>query len=207
MKSNRLALMWAVPFGIGLTLFVDDLVSFAIGEQWRDAVVLLQVVGVTAAVNHIGFNWGAFYRAAGVTRPIAIVTALTLAAFLAIAIPLLFASGLDGFAAGVGAMTVVALAGRWYYVTKLFPGFELARYAARAIVPTIPAVAAVLGVRLVVDGERSGGLALAELGLYVAITVAATLIVERRLLREVAGYLRREPPASGTPADELGAAR
>ena len=69
-KSNRLALMWAVPFGIGLTLFVDDLVSYAIGEQWRDAVVLLQVVGVTAAVNHIGFNWGAFYRASGDTRPI-----------------------------------------------------------------------------------------------------------------------------------------
>lgn len=198
-KSNRLALMWAFPFGIGLTLFVGDLVTFAIGEQWREAVVLLQVIGVTAAVNHIGFNWGAFYRAAGRTRPIATVTALALVSFLAVAIPLLFAWGLDGFAAGIGVMTAVALAGRWYYVSQLFPGFEVARHAARAIVPTIPAVLAVLAVRALEQGERSGTTALAELALYVAVTVVATALIERSLLREVAGYLRgarREAPAA-----------
>jgi len=191
-KSNRLALMWAVPFGLGLTLFVADLVSFGIGEQWRDAVLLLQVVGLTAAVNHIGFNWGAFYRAAGVTRPVAVVTGIALSAFLAVAVPLLFAFGLDGFAVGLAVMTVTALAARWYYVSKLFPGFEVAVHAARAIVPTIPAVAAVLGVRLAFDAERSGAIALAEVCLYVAVTVAATLVVERSLIREVLGYLRRE---------------
>jgi hypothetical protein len=198
-KSNRLALMWAFPFGIGLTLFVGDLVSFAIGEQWRDAVVLLQVIGVTAAVNHIGFNWGAFYRAAGRTRPIATVTAVALASFLAVAIPLLFAWGLDGFAAGVGVMTLVSLAGRWYYVTRLFPGFEVARHAARAILPTVPAVVVVLGARGVLDGERGGATALAELALYIAVTVVATLIIERSLLREVAGYLRAARPAAAAP--------
>lgn len=202
-KSNRLALMWAFPFGIGLTLFVEDLVSFGIGEQWRDAVVLLQVVGLTAAVNHIGFNWGAFYRAAGITRPIAIVTGIALAVFLAVAIPLLFAFELDGFAAGLAVMTVVALAARWYYVSKLFPGLEVAAHAARAIVPTIPAVAAVLGARLAFGGERTVGISLAELGLYVAVTVAATLIVERSLIREVLGYLRRETRPSGSASSGL----
>ena len=34
MKSNRLALMWGVPFGVGLTLFAADLVEFGIGEEW-----------------------------------------------------------------------------------------------------------------------------------------------------------------------------
>ena len=31
-KSNRLALMWALPFGVGLTLFADDLVHFVLGD-------------------------------------------------------------------------------------------------------------------------------------------------------------------------------
>ena len=202
-KSNRLALMWAFPFGIGLTLFVGDLVEFAIGDQWQDAVVLLQVIGVTAAINHIGFNWGAFYRAEGRTRPIAAVTALALISFLVVAIPFLFAWGLDGFAAGIGVMTVVSLAGRWYYVTRLFPGFEVARHAARAIVPTGPPVLAVLAVRLAEDGNRSGATALAELALYALVTVVATMLIERDLLREVAGYLRgarRSAPASNPVA-------
>src|SRR5436305_1065252 len=34
-KSNRLALMWAVPFGVALTLFASELVRFGIGERWR----------------------------------------------------------------------------------------------------------------------------------------------------------------------------
>ena len=34
-KSNRLALMWGMPFGIGLALFASDLVEFGIGERWR----------------------------------------------------------------------------------------------------------------------------------------------------------------------------
>src|SRR6202034_3038488 len=56
-KSNRLALIWAVPFGVGVSLFCSDLVRFVLGERWRSAVVLLQVYGVTAAINHVGFNW------------------------------------------------------------------------------------------------------------------------------------------------------
>ena len=57
-KSNRLALMWAVPFGIALTLFCADLVEFGIGERWRPAVAVLQVYGLAAALNHIGLQLG-----------------------------------------------------------------------------------------------------------------------------------------------------
>ncbi len=203
-KSNRLALMWAVPFGISLTLFVPDLVEYGIGSEWDAAVPLLQVVGITAAVNHIGFNWGAFYRAAGITRPIGIVTGLALATFLAVVVPLLFAYELDGFAAGLAVMTVVSLTARWYFITKLFPGIEVAWHMGRAILPTVPAVAAVLLVRLVYDGDRSGELALAELGLYAVVTVIATLVIERALIREVLGYLRRRRPATMVTAESPG---
>src|SRR5207302_5465992 len=121
-KSNRLALMWGLPFGVGLALFASDLVHYGLGERWRPAVGLIQAFGLIAAANHIGFNWHAFYRALGGTRPIAVVTLLTVAAFLA-AVPVLMAvQGLRGYAWGMGFMTAVALAARGWLLADLFPG-------------------------------------------------------------------------------------
>jgi O-antigen/teichoic acid export membrane protein len=194
-KSNRLALMWGIPFGVGIALFASDLVEFLIGEEWRFAVGLMQAFGLIAAVNHVGFNWEAYYRARGETRPLAVVTVLTLIAFVVLVLPLLVAEGLDGFALGMGGMAVVALAGRWFYVSRLFPGFAAARHAARAIAPTLPAAGAVLLLRLLQQGERGPALALGELVLYVLVTCAATFVLERPLIREVRGYLRRSPAA------------
>jgi O-antigen/teichoic acid export membrane protein len=193
-KSNRLALMWGVPFGVALTLFASDLIDFGIGRQWAPALVLFQVFGVQAAISHIGFNWSAFYRASGDTRPIAVVTVIAFVAFCASAIPLLLIYGLNGFAAGVALMVLVALVARWYYISRLFPGFEVAGYMLRAIIPTVPAAAAVLGVRVTLEsGERTLGVALGELALYLAITAVATVAFERPLLAEALSYLRRAP--------------
>ena len=100
-KSNRLALMWAVPFGTALTLFASDLVHFGIGDRWRPAVIVLEVFGVAAAVNHIGFNWTAYLRARGWTRPIAIANLASMSVFLLAGIPLLLLFGLPGFAPAV----------------------------------------------------------------------------------------------------------
>ncbi len=108
-KSNRLTLMWGVPFGIGVTLFASDLVRFVLGARWNDAVLLLQVYGVTAAINHVGFNWTAYFRAVGRTRPIAVVTVAAAAIFICAGIPLLLAFGLPGFAVGVAAQAAGSL--------------------------------------------------------------------------------------------------
>ena len=92
-KSNRLALMWGVPFGLGLTLFASDLIRFALGEDWRHAELLLQVFGIAAAVGHIAFNWDAFYRARGKTRPVANLCDLTIVLFMVVALLLLVTVG------------------------------------------------------------------------------------------------------------------
>ena len=57
----------------------------------------------------------------------------------------------------------------------------------------MPAAGAVLLLRAATDLDRSASLALAELALYLAVTVAATWAFERPLLREVRGYLRAAP--------------
>jgi hypothetical protein len=55
----------------------------------------------------------------------------------------------------------------------------------------VPAAAVVLLARLIEPSGRSLGEALVELFVFAAITVVATWALERRLLGEMAGYLRR----------------
>ena len=190
-KSNRLALMWAVPFGVALTIFSPDLVRFGIGERWRSAIIVLQVYGITAAINHVGFNWTAYFRARGETRPIAIANLAAAAVFLVSGIPLLLVMGLPGFAIGIALQTVAAVGVRAFYLQQMFPGFDFLRHAARSFLPTVPAAAAVLLMRALEPNRRTLGLALAELVIYVVLTGVATWYWESKLLREAAGYMRR----------------
>ena len=74
-KSNRLALMWAFPFGAGLALFGADLVEFVLGDEWEPAVVLIGGLAVATALQQLGYNWFAFYRARGEPWPQAVESA------------------------------------------------------------------------------------------------------------------------------------
>ena len=189
-KSNRLTLMWGVPFGLSLTLFAPDLVRFGLGHKWAPAVRLIQIFGLIGASHHVGFNWSAFYRARGDTRPIAIVGAFVTVLFMACVVPLTVADGLDGFGIAMAISAAGALAARTYYLTRLFPGFAMLRHAVRAIAPSVPAAAAVLVLRLVESGPRTVAMALSEVAVYIVVTVLATIAMERPLLQEVIGYLR-----------------
>ena len=191
-KSNRLALMWAVPFGLGLTLFAPDLVDFVLGDEWDAATTLLQVFGLAAALNHVGFNWQAFYMAREDTRPSLVVGLAAMVSFLVCTVPLLIAEGLDGLAIGTLVMSVVLLVGRQVYTARMFRGFRILGQMARAFAPTIPAVGLVLAARLLESGDRTAALAASEVALYALVTVAATLAMERKLVREAVGYVRGE---------------
>ncbi len=193
-KSNRLALMWAVPFGTGLTLFAPDLVNFGIGHRWHPAVVVLQVFGLTAALNHVGFNWTAYFRARGETRPIAIANLTAMVVFLVAGIPLLLALGLRGFAIGIALQGVAAVVFRAFFLHRMFDGFDFLRHAARGFLPTVPAAACVLVMRLAEAHRRSLGIALAELGIYLLVTAVATWYLESPLLREAVSLVRKRDP-------------
>jgi peptidoglycan/LPS O-acetylase OafA/YrhL/O-antigen/teichoic acid export membrane protein len=193
-KSNRLDLMWGIPFGAGIALFAPDLIHFAIGEKWRPALVLIQVLALTSAANHFGYNWTAFMRARGDTKAFAIVGPIVSATFLTVALPLLVVYGLPGFAAGMAVMTAVSLAVRGYFIRKMFPAYSQLQQALRAVAPTVPAVAVVLLARLAEPGPRTAAVAVAELVVYGLVTAAATLGLERGLIREMVGYLRGGRP-------------
>lgn len=210
-KSNRLALVWAMPFGLGLSLFASALVRYGLGERWHAAIPLLVAFGITAAVGQLGFNWDDYFRAINKTRPMAWAAAITAISFLAVVVPLIYLWGLTGFAIAIGIQTLVNVACRMFYLRRLFDGFDMLRHAARASAPTLPAVAAVLVVRALEPGPAHFAEDLAQLVLYGLLVIAATWILERGLLREMRDYLRRhssqmaeaeprvEPTLSGAP--------
>jgi polysaccharide transporter, PST family len=199
-KSNRLALVWAVPFGVGLALFASDLMRFGFGERWQSAAGVVGAMGLVAALSQVGYNYSVFMRAVNDTRPMMRMALVGVLSFVLVGAPLMLAFGLTGYAIGWAAMMLIQVAGRGYYLARLFSGFQMARHLGRAIAPSVPAALLILGLRLVEPMHRSLGLALAELGLYAAATVAGTAVFERSLMREVAGYLRRRarPPVPAT---------
>jgi lipopolysaccharide exporter len=195
-KSNRLALMWAVPFGLGLSLFCADLVNFGIGERWRPAIPLLQIMGVIAAFGHIGFNWDAYFRARGETRPMAVAAVVAALTFLALGLPLLFLYDERGLAIGVGLQMLAHVTCRALFLRRVFHSFGFLPHAMRSILPTLPAAGGVLLMRLAETGPRGHADALAELAVYGVLIVAMTWVFERPLLREAVGYLRARPAAA-----------
>jgi lipopolysaccharide exporter len=189
-KSNRLAVMWGMTFGVALALFADDLVRYVIGEQWRPAVGLLAAFGVIAGVRQVAFNWQIFMRAVNNTRPLFIVSLGNLASALVITIPLMFWLGLSGYAIGMGAALLIQIVQRGYYLRRLFSGFELMRHFLRAMAPSLPAAGIVLLERFLVGGGHTPARAIGELVVYLVATGAFTWLFERDLLREILGYVR-----------------
>jgi O-antigen/teichoic acid export membrane protein len=205
-KSNRVALMWAMPFAAGLALFANDLVHFLLGDQWHSAVGLLAAIGLVCGFGQLAFNWTVFMRAANRTRPLFVAALLELGAFAVATLPLTIAFGLTGYAVGFAVSTLVQIAARAYYMQTLFKGFNVLRQMVRALAPTVPAVAVVFAVRALTGGERSLARAVAEFILYAVATVLFTYVFERKLITELAGYVRgRFGPATPSTGAAVGA--
>ena len=186
-KSNRLAVSFGLPFGVGVALFAELLVVDLLGERWRPALGLIQAFALVAAFDQLGFNWTAFFRAVGRTKPIAFVNGVVAVVFVAVALPLLVADGLQGLALGMAITTGVGLVLRFILLRRLLPEAPLVREGLRAMVPTALGAAAVL-------------LIARHPALYVAVVAAATWLLQGSLLREALGYLARRSSAQAEPA-------
>ena len=191
-KSNRLTLMWTLPFCAGFILFAPDLVQFVLGEDdWGPATTLLQGLAAAAALQQLGYNWFSFYRARGNPRPQAVESAMLAATFLGIAVPALFIWGFDGFVWGRIAGAALVLAVRFVYVRALLPGVSLLMLGARAALPVAGAAALVLLARLALwSDSRSLAQAVGELIAFLALTALFTWLTERELVRELAAQVR-----------------
>jgi O-antigen/teichoic acid export membrane protein len=199
-KSNRIALMWAIPATFGVALFAADFVHFVLGDRWHAAAGLLAAVALTCGIGQVGFNWGIFLRAVNNTKPIFRAQLVQMAVFLVVGLPALILFGLTGYAIGFAAMTLSQVVARGYYLRKLFGSFSPARQLIRSLLPVIAPVALVLLVRGGVGTDRSPVQAIAELALYCTAAIISTVLIERDLVRESIGYLKRATGPRRAPA-------
>lgn len=198
-KSNRLAMLWGFPLGVGMALFARWAVQIGLGERWKLAVPLILVLGLSAALDQIAFNWSAFARARAETRILAVHGVLVSGATITVGVPLLLSDGLPGFALGIAAGTLTSLAVRTLYLTRIFPTMVIVNHVAGAVIPTALGAGVVLLGRTL--GSGGGGTrSAAELFVYVAIVAGATIATEGDLLRESIGYLRRSARRSDNPS-------
>ena len=204
LKSNKLGLLWATPSGLAIVLFTPDLINFAIGDRWSEAIPVIQAYGAVAVINQMAVNWTVFYRAIGNTRPIAVGGVVMAIGSGLIATPLLLSEGLVGFAFGYGIAVCVFALLRLYYLEKLFSLPLVLRNILRGMTPGLIAFAITGGLRLLVDhGERTELIALGELALFATVAVVVTFRQERDLLGELIAYLRNRRP--GRMADPTAA--
>lgn len=189
-KANRLALLWAVPVGGAAALFAGDFVRYGVGERWHFAIPLIITFGINAAINQVGFNWTAFFRARGETKPIAVTNLFGLAAAMAFGVPLLVIDHLTGLGVGLCIATTLTVSVRLWFLRRLFGQLPILGHVARGIGPTLPAVAAVIALRLAHSGTDSALWAGIEALTYTVVAAAMTWVWQRELLRESLGYLR-----------------
>lgn len=196
-KSNRLSLMWAVPFGVGMALFAPDLVRFVFGTRWRPAIPVLEIMGLVTAVHHVGYNWGAFVKARGKTWPIAASAVLTTSVTIAVGIPLMYSHGVVGLAWAFVAGETVGFTIRGIWLARFFAGARIVTQLLRGFAPVAIAAGLVLLGRRLLGSEQSLPAAIAVFSMYTAVSAASTWLLERPLLREALGYLarRRVQPA------------
>jgi O-antigen/teichoic acid export membrane protein len=189
-KSNRLSLVWAVPFGAGIAVFASDLVRFVLGPKWLPAVSLLEIMGIVTAVHHVGYNWSAFVKARGTTWPIAISGVFVTAAVIAAGVPLMYSDGLIGLGIAFAVGEVVAFIVRGIWVARFFTNVRILRQLLRAFAPTVIATAPILAGRALFGPEQSLPVAIAVFVLYVGVTIVATVALERPLLAEAVQAVR-----------------
>jgi O-antigen/teichoic acid export membrane protein len=194
-KSNRLSLMWAVPFGVGMALFGPDLLRFGLGHRWVAAAGLLQIMGIVTAVHHVGYNWSAFVRARGITWPMAVAGALVSLTVIAAGVPLMYADGLIGLGIAFAIGEVVSLLFRGYMMVRFFAAVSIVPQLWRGFAPTLLAATPLLAWRALYGPEHTALAAIAAFAIYLLATVVATTALERPLLHEAFGYLlrRRRP--------------
>jgi O-antigen/teichoic acid export membrane protein len=186
--TSKLILVWAVPTGIGLAVFSDDIVRHVLGAQWRAITPLLWVEGIGEVFNAIATMWSMFYMVEGDNRPtmwVGLSTNILLVALIAALAPVLHYAGV---VVALSVVIVVSLFQRRYFLLRLLPGAPVIKPA----LPFLLAGTVAGGCALVLRSQGLGnslGLAL-RVAVYLAIYLGIVLLLQRGFLRQSMATLR-----------------
>lgn len=89
----------AMPAGFGIALVSDLMVTVVLGDKWREAVPLIQILAISGAITALQTNTGSLYMALGKPRYLTIIASVNVfLLFIPLLIYLLQAHGVLGIA-------------------------------------------------------------------------------------------------------------
>jgi O-antigen/teichoic acid export membrane protein len=90
--------MFAVPAAVGIAAVAEPLVLVLLGSKWLDAVPVIQILAVAAAISVVSAGNGSAYLALGQPRLITVIATIRLMALVPLALLLTAHMGLTGAA-------------------------------------------------------------------------------------------------------------
>ena len=198
-KSNRATLaIWALPFCAGLVLFAPDLVEFVLGDEVGAGGRAAAGAGRDGGDPAARLQLDRLLPRAWQLAAAGVESAVLLGGFLALAVPALFA-GASTASSGGGS----PCAGRcWWWPARCLRAGAAAGRAARRLAARVRAGGGRRRRRRSRCGSRSGAAsgpalqAVAELALFLGVTLAITVLSERGLLTELRALLAGRNVAS-----------
>ena len=198
LASLRYAAMVALPLAAFMFVLAEPLILAAFGDQWLDAVGVMQLFVLYALASPITLVCGTVFKArgkGGLLLRIAIFQVLLIVPAVALVVD----EGIEAVAICQAALAGVVLVVQLVLAMRML-GVRLPAVLRSLWPPVVAAAAlgaAVWGVDLVVGGTWAVLLAAAPVG---AVVYGALLwLLARESLRRLMGTVRRSPPTPATP--------
>lgn len=187
--TSRIVLVWAIPTGIGLALFADDITRYVLGPRWTAIVPLLRVEGIGETLNAIGTLYLSYYMVIGDNRPslwLGLQINLMMLAMIGVLTPFY---GFNGLLVALVVAAVFGLFQRRRYIKKLFPGIPVLRTALPIFSAGVLAALAVLGLERQFGMQSPAGLAV-RLVCFLGLFGVIAFFLERKAVAEAIALVR-----------------
>ena len=110
----------AVPAGVGIALEADSLVVVVLGEKWREAIPLMQILAISGVITALQTNTGSIFMALGKPHYLTMIALFNVfILFLPLLIILLKQHGLIGIAEAYLYSNLIILPINFYCVSRL----------------------------------------------------------------------------------------
>lgn len=185
---SKISMVWAAPFGMGLFVFANDLVTHLFSEKWRGMELMLKVQGGAVLFGSIAYAWDNFLKAKGTSRPTLVAATGLAVTFLTVFVPAVAVLGYGGIPLGIGAIVVVGLVIKKYYMERLFPGISIFGIVAPEIVSALGAGIVVLAWKGM-HASDGGGLFAMRVSLFGAAYLLSVVLFERDFIKGIPAFL------------------
>jgi O-antigen/teichoic acid export membrane protein len=193
LTTLRLTAAVALPLGLILSGAAEPLVNAILGGKWTGMIVLLQILGLWGAVRVVQATTGWFINSLGHSATLG----ASYIGVIAVSIPVLVIAAGDTGAKGVAWVMVGNIVAMTAIVTAIAHrrvGIP-ARLQWAAVRPSViaaaPAWVAARVAAQVMDSEPAAFAAVVSVGFGATVYIAAVSLLDRRLLRDAFGQLRR----------------